>query len=55
MGIKVNFILDNILNFEINQKFDLVFSSYGVVGWSPDLDRWAKTISKHLKKEGFLY
>ena len=27
MGIKVNFILDNILNFEINQKFDLVFSN----------------------------
>ena len=52
MGIKVNFILDNILNFEINQKFDLVFSSYGVVGWIPDLDRWAKTISKHLKKGG---
>ena len=55
MGIKVNFILDNILNFEINQKFDLVFSSYGVVGWLPDLDRWAKTISKHLKKGGVLY
>ena len=25
----------------LDKKFDLVFSSYGTIGWLPDLDQWA--------------
>ena len=49
----VNFIESNVLTLNINEKFDIIFSSYGVIGWLPDLNEWAKTISRHLKKGGF--
>lgn len=48
----VSFIESDVLNLNLNKKFDLVFSSYGVIGWLPDLNAWAKTISNHLKKGG---
>ncbi|TXB66790.1 class I SAM-dependent methyltransferase [Vicingus serpentipes] len=36
----------------LNQKFDIVFTSYGTIGWLPDLDKWAKIVSQFLKPEG---
>ena len=38
----------------LNEKFDLVFTSYGVIGWLPDMDRWAQVISYFLKPGGRL-
>jgi SAM-dependent methyltransferase len=35
--------------------FDIVFTSYGTIGWLPDLEKWAKVISKHLKPGGIFY
>lgn len=35
--------------------FDIVFTSYGVIGWLPDLNRWAEIISHYLKPGGFFY
>jgi SAM-dependent methyltransferase len=36
----------------INEKFDIVFTSYGTISWLPDLHKWAKVISHFLKPEG---
>lgn len=36
----------------LEKQFDIVFTSYGTIGWLPDLDRWAKVISKFLKPDG---
>lgn len=36
----------------LDEEFDIVFTSYGTIGWLPDLDKWAKIISKYLKPEG---
>ena len=36
----------------LDEKFDIVFTSYGTIGWLPDLDKWAKIISKYLKPNG---
>lgn len=33
-------------------EFDIVFTSYGTVGWLPDLDRWATVIQHFLKAGG---
>ncbi len=33
-------------------QFDTVFTSYGTIGWLPDLDRWAKVIAHFLKPGG---
>lgn len=37
---------------KLDKKFDLVFTSYGTIGWLPDLDKWAEVISKFLKPNG---
>ncbi len=36
----------------LNDKFDLVYTSYGTIGWLPDLNRWANIVSHFLKSEG---
>jgi SAM-dependent methyltransferase len=38
----------------LEEKFDIVFTSYGTIGWLPDLDKWAKIISNFLKPNGQL-
>lgn len=40
------------LSNHLNEKFDIVFTSYGVIGWLPDLDKWAKVVSEFLKPNG---
>ncbi len=38
------------------QRFDLAFSSYGAVGWLPDLSAWASGIARVLRPSGrFVY
>jgi len=36
----------------LDKTFDLVFTSYGTIGWLPDLDKWAGIISRYLKPSG---
>lgn len=36
----------------IDEKFDIVYTSYGTIGWLPDLDKWANIISNFLKPNG---
>ncbi|MEX0996768.1 MAG: class I SAM-dependent methyltransferase [Flavobacteriaceae bacterium] len=38
----------------LDKQFDIVFTSYGVIGWLPDLNKWAKVISHFLKPNGQL-
>jgi len=39
----------------VKEQFDVVFTSYGTIGWLPDLDPWAKVIVERLKPGGFFY
>lgn len=45
---------EKVGNF-VREAFDIVFTSYGVVGWLPDLDKWAEIISYYLKPGGTFY
>ena len=36
----------------LDQQFDVVFASYGTIGWLPDINKWAQLISKYLKPGG---
>lgn len=36
-------------------SFDVVFTSYGTIGWLPDLKPWANMIAERLKPGGFFY
>lgn len=53
-GAKVEFICSDVYGLpeHLNEEFDIVFASYGTIGWLPDLDRWAKIVSKFLKPNG---
>tara|TARA_B100000214_G_scaffold372426_1_gene350637 strand:+ start:183 stop:968 length:786 start_codon:yes stop_codon:yes gene_type:complete len=52
IDVNINFIESNVLDLRLNKQFDIIFSSYGVLGWLPNLQKWAKTINLHLKKGG---
>lgn len=36
----------------VEGEFDIVFGSYGVIGWLPDMQRFADVVAKKLKKGG---
>lgn len=36
----------------LDDKFDVVFTSYGVIGWLPDMERWANIVAHYLKPGG---
>ncbi|MBT8298946.1 MAG: class I SAM-dependent methyltransferase [Maribacter sp.] len=40
------------LSKHLNTKFDIVFTSYGTIGWLPDLDKWGQVVSRFLKPNG---
>ena len=33
----------------LTKQFDIVFTSYGTIGWLPDMDKWAAVVSQYLK------
>ncbi len=55
-GTNTRFVLSDVYDLPnvLDEKFDLVYTSYGTIGWLPDLDRWAKVISHFLKPGGRL-
>lgn len=57
LKIDAKFICSNIYDFNIDneESFDVVFTSYGTIGWLPDLDKWAKIVSRNLKSGGTFY
>ena len=36
----------------LNEKFDVVFTSYGTIGWLPDINKWGSIVAHFLKPEG---
>ena len=36
----------------LDKQFDIVFASYGTIGWLPDIDKWSKIVTKFLKPNG---
>lgn len=37
---------------QLNEQFDIVFTSYGTIGWLPDINQWAKVVDHFLKPGG---
>lgn len=54
LQLDAHFICSDIyeLDQKLDQKFDVVYTSYGVLPWLPDLDRWAALIDHVLKPGG---
>jgi len=36
----------------LDKKFDIVFTSYGTIGWLPDMNKWGSVVSHFLKPKG---
>jgi SAM-dependent methyltransferase len=57
-GIPGRFVLSDVYDYfaKAKDRFDLVFCSYGVVGWLDDLEAWGRGIARRLKRGGaFVY
>ncbi len=54
LSVNTKFVCSDIYDLPdvLDGKFDLVFTSYGVIGWLPDMERWAGVISHYLKPGG---
>lgn len=57
LGLSAEFVCCNVLDTAdyVKQEFDIVFTSYGTIGWLPDLKPWANMISRMLKPGGLFY
>lgn len=57
MGLDAEFVCCNVLDTSefIKTEFDIVFTSYGVIGWLPDLKPWGQMIAERLKSGGLFY
>jgi 2-polyprenyl-3-methyl-5-hydroxy-6-metoxy-1,4-benzoquinol methylase len=55
--IPATFICCNVYDLpdHLQGQFDVVFTSYGTIGWLPDLDRWAAVVAHFLKPGGTFY
>lgn len=36
----------------LDKQYDIVFTSYGTIGWLPDMDKWAAVVDRFLKPGG---
>lgn len=54
---KAKFVRANLYDLKehLQGQFDIVFTSYGTIGWLPDLDKWADIIDHFLKPGGTFY
>lgn len=57
MEIPARFIASDIykLTDALTDSFDIIFTSYGVLHWLPDLNAWARIIASYLKPGGIFY
>ncbi|MBT8376526.1 MAG: class I SAM-dependent methyltransferase [Bacteroidia bacterium] len=57
LNLNAKFVCCNVLDTSeiISETFDIVFTSYGTIGWLPDLQPWAKMISERLNPGGVFY
>lgn len=57
LGLDAQFIVSDVYGLPevLQEQFDIIFTSYGVITWLPDLNRWAEVIRKMLKPDGTFY
>lgn len=54
LSIDATFICTDLYSapLHLKEKFDIVYTSYGTIGWLPDLEKWADVITQFLKPDG---
>jgi SAM-dependent methyltransferase len=58
LGLAAEFVCADVYDLPAHLPaepgFDVVYTSYGVLGWLPDLDRWAAVVRRYLRPGGRL-
>lgn len=56
-GVDAKFICCDVLNVdtELHGRWDIVYTSRGVLGWIADMAKWADMVSRLLKPGGLVY
>ncbi len=54
LGLSARFIECDVYDLpqHLDETFDVIFTSYGVLGWLPDLERWATVVAHFLRPGG---
>ena len=54
LNADASFICSDIYDLPnvLTEQFDIVFTSYGTIGWLPDLQKWADVVAHFLKPGG---
>jgi ubiquinone/menaquinone biosynthesis C-methylase UbiE len=57
LNIPARFICCNLYDLpgHLDEEFDIVFTSYGVLCWLPDIPLWAQVVARFIKPGGFFY
>ncbi|MFD1615481.1 class I SAM-dependent methyltransferase [Gelatiniphilus marinus] len=57
LKLDAKFVCCNVFDTSrfVKDSFEIVFTSYGVIGWLPNLKPWGKMIAERLKKGGTFY
>ncbi len=57
LGLDAEFICADVYEAPqlLSQQYDMVFTSYGVLGWLPDMQKWANVVATCLKTGGELH
>ena len=55
-GIRARFVRSDVYDVpqRLAEEFDVVFTTYGVLAWLPDLPRWAEVVREGLRSGGRL-
>jgi SAM-dependent methyltransferase len=53
-NLDARFICCDLYNLpnHLDEQFDIVFSSYGTIGWLPNIQKWASIVARYLKPGG---
>jgi SAM-dependent methyltransferase len=52
LGLDTRFVVADVLTADLDETFDVVFTSHGVLGWLPELTGWGRTVARHLAPDG---
>ena len=57
VGLEARFVCSDLYELpdKLNKTFDIVYTSRGVLGWLPDLERWAQVVAHFVRPGGFFY
>jgi ubiquinone/menaquinone biosynthesis C-methylase UbiE len=57
LSIPAKFLNSNVYDLDKNldERFDIIYTSYGALNWLNDLDKWAELIHRFLKSNGVFF